>query len=463
MANRYTKPCWVNGEKDLYVITEKILYLIMKERNLIFISYKRNDKDKVFKIKDYIETNIGVRCWIDIDGIESDAQFANVIIKAINEAYVFLFMYSSSHTEIEDYDKDWTVREISFAQKKNKRIVFINIDRSPLTDWFELIFGIKQQVDALSDDAMQKLCRDLKKWVENRGEEKDAEMKEDNLSIVKSNQKHGRHILSVLKKIMFKEPTKDFRKIENINMQKYKDGVTNMLTYNVLGVKFNMIKVEPGCFYMGTIIPPSEYTHVIVPDIPNSHFVHLTKGFYIGETPVTQELWRAVMNNNPSRFIFDTNPVDSVSWNDCQCFIENINKITGVSFRLPYESEWEFAARGGVLCKEYRYSGSDNIDEVAWFIDNSQKKTHPVKQKKANELGIYDMSGNVWEWCQDYYDEYEDKDTYDPVGPSFGIKHVYRGGCWCEKDDCRTTARKADVPDFSSKGGLGLRLVLVTT
>lgn len=133
--------------------------------NQIFISYKRFDRDKVFEIKDEIEDKIGNHCWIDLDGIESDAQFANVIIKAINQAKVFLFMYSSSHAQIDDYDNDWTVREINFAQKKRKRIVFVNIDGTPLTDWFELMFGTKQQVDANSDIAMQKLCKDMMKWL----------------------------------------------------------------------------------------------------------------------------------------------------------------------------------------------------------------------------------------------------------------------------------------------------------
>lgn len=133
--------------------------------NLIFISYKRPDKGKVFKIKDFIERRIGNKCWIDLDGIESDAQFANVIIRAINQAQVFLFMYSSSHSQIEDYENDWTIREINFAQIKKKRIVFINVDKTPLTDWFKLMFGSKQQVDANSDVAMQKLCNDITNWL----------------------------------------------------------------------------------------------------------------------------------------------------------------------------------------------------------------------------------------------------------------------------------------------------------
>lgn len=131
----------------------------------IFISYKRETKNEVFPIKDIIEERTQHKCWIDLDGIESDAQFANVIIKAINQAKVVLFMYSSKHTEIEDYENDWTIREINFAQKKKKRIVFVNIDGSKLTDWFELIFGTKQQVDAKSTKDMNKLCSDIQKWL----------------------------------------------------------------------------------------------------------------------------------------------------------------------------------------------------------------------------------------------------------------------------------------------------------
>lgn len=136
-----------------------------KNLSQIFISYKRDDLDMVWSIKDIIEKHTGENCWIDLDGIESDAQFANVIIKAINQAKVFLFMYSSKHTEIEDYENDWTIREINFAQKKKKRIVFVNIDGSKLTDWFELIFGTKQQINAKSSKAMKKLCSDIQKWL----------------------------------------------------------------------------------------------------------------------------------------------------------------------------------------------------------------------------------------------------------------------------------------------------------
>ena len=221
-------------------------------------------------------------------------------------------------------------------------------------------------------------------------------------------------------------------------------------TFDVLGYTFNMIRVAKGSFYMG------------MADIPNSHLVILSKDFYIAETPVTQGLWDVVMRENPSRFIdLDYNrPVDSVSWDDCQAFIWQLNHIIGMNFRLPSEAEWEYAARGGAKSQNHVYSGSDMIDEVAWFLDNSCNQTHPVKQKKPNELGFYDMSGNVWEWCQDFYDDYEEGIQRDPLGPPKGLHHVYRGGCWCEDKDCMVTSRRAGDPTFKSYGGLGLRLAL---
>lgn len=137
----------------------------VKRKERIFISYKRVDKNKVFKIKNKIEKQLGQKCWIDIDGIESDAQFVGVIINAINQADIFLFMYSSEHLRIEDYDNDWTIREINFAQKKKKKIVFVNIDGSQLSDWFELFFGTKQQIDAQDTDSLSHLINDLRIWL----------------------------------------------------------------------------------------------------------------------------------------------------------------------------------------------------------------------------------------------------------------------------------------------------------
>ena len=133
--------------------------------NRIFISYKRVDKERVFKLKDLIEYETKVGCWIDLDGIESDDQFGLVIANAIEKAEIFLFMYSRAHSEIVDYENDWTIREINYAQAEKKRIVFVNIDGMPLTKWFKLVFGLKQQVDATSGDSVKKLIQDIKKWL----------------------------------------------------------------------------------------------------------------------------------------------------------------------------------------------------------------------------------------------------------------------------------------------------------
>jgi formylglycine-generating enzyme required for sulfatase activity len=173
---------------------------------------------------------------------------------------------------------------------------------------------------------------------------------------------------------------------------------------------------------------------------------------------VTQALWEAVMGNNPSKFKGMDKPVEQVSWNDCQEFIRKLNAATGLQFRLPTEAEWEYAARGGNKSQGYKYSGSNNIDDVAWYDSNSSLTTHDVKTKQANELGIYDMSGNVWEWCQDWYGSYSSSAQTDPVGPSSGSYRVNRGGgtagyAWY----CRVSYRSDDPPS-DRYSNLGLRL-----
>ena len=205
----------------------------------------------------------------------------------------------------------------------------------------------------------------------------------------------------------------------------------NGQTFMVKGVEFKMIKVEGGTFSMGAT---SEQEYDALSCEKPVHSVTLSD-YYIGETEVTQELWEAVMGSNPSYFEGDNQrPVENVSWNDCQKFIKKLNRLTGKEFRLPTEAEWEYAARGGKYSRGYKYSGSDNADEVAWYDSNSGSKTHPVKTKKDNELGLYDMSGNVWEWCNDWWGCYQSNSQTNPTGPSEGESRVLRGGGWCYFD-----------------------------
>ena len=228
-------------------------------------------------------------------------------------------------------------------------------------------------------------------------------------------------------------------------------------TITVNGVSFTMVPVEGGTFQMGATSEQGS-------DAENNEYpVHSVtlSDYYIGETEVTQELWEAVMGSNPSQFSgYPQRPVEWVSWNDCQEFITKLNQLAGKNFRLPTEAEWEYAARGGNKSKGYKYSGGNTIGNVAWYTDNSGSRTHDVKTKQANELGIYDMSGNVWEWCQDWYDSYSSNSQTNPTGPSSGYLHVLRGGSWdSSARGCRVSYRGGDYPDYRFKY-LGFRLVL---
>ncbi len=187
-----------------------------------------------------------------------------------------------------------------------------------------------------------------------------------------------------------------------------------------------MVFVQGGTFQMG-----SDDENASDDEKP-AHTVTVDS-FYIGKYPVTQKQWRDVMGNNPSYFEdCDDCPIEHVSWNDVQDFLKKLNGMTGKNYRLPTEAEWEFAARGGTKSNNYLYSGSNDLDEVAWYCNNSDRKTHPVGQKKPNELGIYDMSGNVYEWCNDWYDYlyYKTSPVLNPKGPEKGDARVVRGGCW---------------------------------
>ena len=221
-------------------------------------------------------------------------------------------------------------------------------------------------------------------------------------------------------------------------------------------VSFTMMPVEAGTFTMGATSEQKD--HPFYDETP--HSVTLTKDYYIGETEVTQELWLAVLGTQPSYNKGISLPVEQVSWGDCMEFLLKLNQMTGQNFRLPTEAEWEYAARGGKKGKGYQYSGNYAVGEVAWFWNNSSEKTHPVKSKKPNELGIYDMSGNVWEWCQDWYGDYPDKPLTNPKGPTTGLVRVVRGGCFkSDSPFCRTAFRYSNDPTYTS-GELGFRLAL---
>ncbi|MEO0639734.1 MAG: SUMF1/EgtB/PvdO family nonheme iron enzyme, partial [Bacteroidota bacterium] len=201
-----------------------------------------------------------------------------------------------------------------------------------------------------------------------------------------------------------------------------------------------MVKVEGGTFEMS-----DNYTVTLA-------------DFEIGRYPVTQHLWIAVMGSSPSNFKGKILPVEGVSWEDCRVFIQKLNQKTGSNYRLPTEAEWEFAARGGNLSKGFKYAGSNTLDEVGWYKDNSNRTTHPVGQKASNELGLYDMSGNVWEWCQDWYGIYPSGTHTNPQGHESGERRVVRGGGWVNSPQyCRVALRSPYIPSHRGDS-IGFRL-----
>ena len=233
-------------------------------------------------------------------------------------------------------------------------------------------------------------------------------------------------------------------------------------TYTIKGVSFDMVLVKGGTFIMGANSLSNRDNEKFV---IKRHEVALSD-YMIGKTEVTQELWQAVMGSNPSHFRGDSLPVEKVSWDECIVFIKKLNEFTidsrpkGWAFCLPTEAEWEYAARGGNMSQNYKYSGGNDIDSVAWHGGNSSNKTHAVATKSPNELGLYDMSGNVWEWCYDWYGSCSDAPQTNPIGPSSGSRHVIRGVGWRKYSEPWTVFHRiSGTPGYNSNR-LGLRLAM---
>ena len=229
---------------------------------------------------------------------------------------------------------------------------------------------------------------------------------------------------------------------------------TNHIETLPKGLSFQMIKVEGGIFSMGNEAYKREQpVHQV--NVPS---------FLIGQYPVTQQLWQAIMGDNPSLHKGELRPVENVSWDDAQRFIKQLNWETRKTFRLPTEAEWEYAARGGRYSQGFEYAGSDKLKQVGWYDENSDNETHDVGLLLSNELGVYDMSGNVWEWCEDdHHENYKDAPLDGSAWvdvPERGSHRVVRGGSYFDRAvDCRPTSRAWFTPD-DRLVNIGFRLVL---
>lgn len=484
----------------------------MKPR--IFISYKRVDKDKVFRIKDRIEKETGEKCWIDLDGIESDAQFKNVIINAINNSEIVLFMYSKTHSNITDFEKDWTVRELNFASSKGKRIVFVNIDGSPLTDAFAFDYSTKQQVDARSDEAMSRLTSDIKKWLDLSSPSPvnpDEPVKPTTKPTVsKSNifqpGKTGQFIMwgfialsliyCIIMNILGTDSFDNLTVIlcllafvilivglSNPSLLLLKQRKTTLwyllsLIFFILAManspedtpegqdpdyrKKLIAQVEshhPGLSFMSNDSITIEQLEVIDNIFNNMRDVYGDSiRFSAFETSVAE--YNTIIGGTYDKSNASL-PITDINFGEVNLFIQKLNSLinsdkAGIEFSLPNKEEWEYAASDGNVDEGFIYSGSNDINEVAWYIGNSEGKLHPAdgqSQLKPNDFGLYDMSGNVGEFVFTPYIDFNNPNVSSNM-------MLVKGGNFTSSDNDCTIKSETPIDTDLSSPKVGFRLTL---
>ena len=462
----------------------------------IFISYSRKDSALVLGITNkFIER--GYTVWIDRDGIESGDAFKSVIVKAIKKSKLFLFFSSKTAN-----DSPWTIKEVNMAVHLKKTIIPVKLDETEYND--SLLFDLVG-LDYVSyyenpNQGLIELLRSIKKHLGETGV--DIKKIKEEINIL---EKDGFQLNADLRRV-FDEIISKKKQIGEINqicpvcgaineinalfcptcawtyipfhskkMDEKRLGVSKALWASrgktnitieeipsqplpqpIMELIHDMVRVEGGAFTMGGT--PEQGDDAFDDEKP-THKVTLST-FSIGRYPITQDQWEAVMGNNPSHFKGEKLPVESVSWFDCQEFAKKLSEMTGRHFRLPTEAEWEYAARGGKKGKRYKFSGGHILEQIGWYNENSGNTSHEVGKKSPNELGIYDMSGNIWEWVQDWKGDFTEDEQVNPTGPDTGIERVCRGGGWNrEIDRARVSYRGDDQPTLRYCS-LGLRIAL---
>ena len=329
--------------------------------------------------------NRGISVWMAPESIPPSSSYPEEINIAIKNCQICLLVFSNTASK-----SKWVKKEVLQAINYDKPIIPFRIEDTRSSDDFEFLLADTQSIDAfpIYEEQLPKLLDTI-------------------------------NVLLGRKQI---DPPSIIQNLQS-----------------------NMVYVEGGSFMMGC--NPMKDEDAFDDEMP-AHEVKLSP-FYIGKYTVTQEEWEHVMGNNPSLFIGKKHPVDNVSWDDCQAFIKKLNELTGKQFRLPTEAEWEYAARGGIQSRGYKYAGSNAIQDVAWYYDNSNAQTHDVGNKMPNELGLFDMSGNVFEWCLDWYGGYEMGTAINPSGASSGTYLINRGGSWNNQaSNCRVSDRLYDISSY---------------
>ena len=436
---------WTEQEYD-YAVSRGIPIMVFDHRDFTRLPISKAEQGakklkKLLAFKRKVATNRLIKVWSNADDL--------VLSVASSLKRVLELQPRIGWVRADSLANDDSLNEI-------KRL------KSEISEYKNEVKRLKSNVTVLESALKNK--RDDNQTFESSHKAKNAEIKL--LTEQKKDLEEHNKILKEKVKYLEEKIKNLEEKIENLDSElgKYKnpkptienESQPQTEVFTVKGVSFKMVHVESGTFKMGANTGDTEAYN----DEKKAHEVTLS-GYWISETQVTQELWLAVMDENPSKFKGDPNlPVEYVSFEDCKEFIKRLNKLTRREFRLPTEAQWEFAARGGNLSKGYKYAGGDDIYAMAWFNRNSERKTHPVRELAPNELGIYDMSGNVHECCNDWFGNYSPSANTDPTGPKKGFQRVCRGGCCVDPSrhcriSFRTTISPKDKTDF-----LGLRLAL---
>ena len=385
----------------------------------VFISYSWDDIDIAKKIYAALN-NAGLKCCFDKETFHGGADFPKITAENICNSDVFLYLGSKN-----SFTSGWAPDEVAFAKshKSRGKLLYYAIDKNTMPDWMDLSFAAINRRNIFEHSFNSVLIDDIRKM-----------MNESDVNICNNDTIENNWTVS--------------------------DTGEGRITIKGKGCSYDLIYVDGGTFLMGAQGKDPDEPNYDTDAERNEGPVHnvTLDAFYIGETPVTQSLWRAVMGNNPSSPQGDFFPVVKVSIDDCREFARRLGKLTGTSFFLPTEAEWEYAARGGNISHGFKYAGSNSIDDVAWYRDNCDDKVHPVKGKSPNELGLFDMCGSVCEWCEDKFGHYSDSNQTNPSGPISGQAFVFRGGSRNDSaKKCRVTFR--DFSPGNSDRYIGFRIV----
>ena len=427
---------WTEKEYN-YAVSKEIPVLVFDHKDFTKLPADKTDQDdkkreKLVAFKKNVSKKRLIKYWTDVNDL--DAVVAKSLHKVLEKHERIGWVRDDMVTSLNVQTKiDKLNNEIAGYKEEVEKL---KADLKKKNDDFCLINNTnqaaQQDIKTLQRkiDQLQKECDELRA--------KQQKSNEDRLAIEEFYKEKVKYAESELEKIL-----------DKLNVS-----ITDTITVPGTNVSFNMVLVDGGKFMMGAKKGDAS------DDKKPARQVTLSD-FWIGETQVTQALWKAVMGENPSYYNDDPNlPVEQVSWNDCQLFIKELNRLTGRAFHLPTEVQWEFAARGGNKSKGYKYAGSNDIKKVAWYSENSGRKTHAVAQKDPNEIGLYDMSGNVYEWCQDWLADPSGESDASPTDSAIETYRVGRGGGWVSNDgDCCVSYRGGSSPSFTRKY-VGLRLAL---